>query len=484
MFGFRWSPTLAASFCSSWARSRQLEAVPRVERHRRVAHAGLLHQRLGLLEILLALGDALVGRGEHRCERAVVADVGLAREEAVDQRTAVDGQRHRLSHALVVERLLVVAHVHLAVHRRAQLDHRDLRVVEQRPAAGRREVHENVDVAALQRQDLRLLLGIELDLLAVELRDPALVPVIGVLDVGDAGVRRVLVELPRAGAGERLLPLPAEVLRNDDRVVVVGADQVGEVAVRRVELEDHRARIGCLRRVLREHPGERRQRVGAALRVRQRVDRGRDVLRGHWRAVVELDALADLERPDAAVRVRLPALGQPRLELQLAVRPRQELGGLRHDAQAALVGHLERVDLGRRARGHAELQRAAGAHLDLLATGLDRSAAAPRAGAGLLTRAARAGQEPHGRERHPHHGAAPDEVAPAEVPGAVFVDEVVLEFAALRADRVDPAVRLVAAHVSSSVGVSALAPAYSRYLQAFCRWTSVPEAERRPYRRA
>ena len=69
-------------------------------------------------------------------------------------------------------------------------------------------------------------------------------------------------------------------------------------------------------------------------------------------------------------------------------------------------------------------------------------------------------------------------------PELYLVDEVVLEFAALRADLVDPAVRLVAAHVSSSVGVSALAPAYSRYLQAFCRWTSVPEAERRPYRRA
>ena len=43
------------------------------------------------------------------------------------------------------------------------------------------------------------------------------------------------------------------------------------------------------------------------------------------RAVVELDALADLERPHAAVGVRLPALGEARLELQLAVRPRQEL---------------------------------------------------------------------------------------------------------------------------------------------------------------
>ena len=100
-----------------------------------------------------------------------------------------------------------------------------------------RAAAEDVDVAALQREDLRLLLGIELDLLAVELRDPALVPVVGVLDVRDAGVRRVAVELPRPGARERLLPLPAEVLRDDDRVVVVGAEQVGEVAVRRVELE-------------------------------------------------------------------------------------------------------------------------------------------------------------------------------------------------------------------------------------------------------
>ena len=43
-------------------------------------------------------------------------------EEAVDERLAVDRQRHRLAHALVVERLLVVAHVDLAVRGGAQLD--------------------------------------------------------------------------------------------------------------------------------------------------------------------------------------------------------------------------------------------------------------------------------------------------------------------------------------------------------------------------
>jgi hypothetical protein len=71
-------------------------------------------------------------------------------------------------------------------------------------------VHQDVDVTALEAQDLRLLLGVELDLLAVEFGNAALVPVVGVLDEADARVRRVLLELPRAGPNNNFIIKPFE----------------------------------------------------------------------------------------------------------------------------------------------------------------------------------------------------------------------------------------------------------------------------------
>ncbi len=62
-------------------------------------------------------------------------------------------QCDRLPDALVVERLLVGAHVELAVHRGAQLDDLDVRIGEQGLAGDRRELREDVHLAALDGQD-------------------------------------------------------------------------------------------------------------------------------------------------------------------------------------------------------------------------------------------------------------------------------------------------------------------------------------------
>ena len=101
---------------------------------------------------------------------------------------------------------------------------------------------------------------------------------------------------------------------------------------------------------LRQHPGERRQRVGPDLRIGEAVERLRHVLCGHPGAVVELHPLADLERPHAAVMVGLPAGGDLRMQRQVAVREHQELAVHPEHREPALVGDLDRVD--RRRRGH------------------------------------------------------------------------------------------------------------------------------------
>ena len=74
---------------------------------------------------------------------------------------AVERERDRLAHALVLERLLVDAHVHC----RCADDCSSMIVTFGSLSSACRRPTENcvdhVDLAALQRQDLRLLVGVE-----------------------------------------------------------------------------------------------------------------------------------------------------------------------------------------------------------------------------------------------------------------------------------------------------------------------------------
>ena len=66
-----------------------------------VGLAGVGEQLLGLLDVARPLRDRGVGGREDGRERAVVAEVGLALEEPLHERLAVDQERHRLPDALV-----------------------------------------------------------------------------------------------------------------------------------------------------------------------------------------------------------------------------------------------------------------------------------------------------------------------------------------------------------------------------------------------
>ena len=386
------------SFWTSCGVLRDLEHVPRAQLDREAGRlAGVRQELLGLLDVLLALRDGLVGGRVDGREWAVVAVVRLALEQALDDVVAVDEEGHRLAHALVVERLLVRAHVHLAVLRRAQLDDGEVRIRQERLAVDGRELGEHVDLVALHAEDRGRRLLVELELVAVRQRLALLVPVVGVLRVGHADVRGVLLELPRARALEVLRPgRRVEALGQDDQVVVVRGRVEREVAVRRLELEHHGRRVGGLCAALGEHAGERRQGVGAVVGIGVEVERRRDVLGGHRLAVLELHALANLERPLRPVAVGLPALGEARDRLELAVGVDQELARLPEYGERALVVHLDRVEV-----------RAGG-----LQTGADRAALLDvgrvdlaAAGAGRVRLAARRAR-PSARCRRPRRGSS------------------------------------------------------------------------------
>ena len=252
-------------------------------------------------------GDAGVRRREDRGERAVVAEVGVALEQRLHDRRPVQRERDRLAHPRVGERRLVAAHRQLAVRARLQLDD----VVrgaggEQLLAAGHRELPDDVDRPAGQREDLRRLVGVERELGGRGQRLGA--PVLLVAGERRADLRRVALHHERAGADERALPVRrVVVVRDDDHVVVVGRGQVREVPVRGLEVEGDGEVVDLLHAGRGEHAAEGGQRVRRVLRVGLQLVGVHDVVGGERRAVVELDALADLERPHVRGRVRRPA---------------------------------------------------------------------------------------------------------------------------------------------------------------------------------
>jgi hypothetical protein len=159
-------------------------------------------------------------------------------------------------------------------------------------------------------------------------------------------------------------------------------------------------------------------------RVGHPVDRGRHVLRRHRRAVVELHALADLERPLRRVGVRRPRLGEPRRQL-LVLADAQELAGQCEHRETAGVAVLDRVDLGRRCRD-AEPDRAA------LPSGRRRCCQAARCRpprrclfVSFAPPQAAIRNEIIGSESRPR--SPPDELAAVEATRHVLIDDVVLD---------------------------------------------------------
>ncbi len=296
-------------------------------------------------------------------------------------------------------------------------DDPDIGIVEQRLAALDRDLGDDVHQIALEGQHARLEVLVEDPFRAVRqrLRPPIAVEA----GEGGADLGRVFLQLEGAGADEVLLEIAGIVGRDDDGVVVVGGDDVGEVAVGRVEMEGDGVVVDLLGPTLGQRALEGGERVGGVLRIGQAVDGGDHVVGLHLVAVVELHALADLEGPDRAVLIGLPALGQDRLQPEIGAGDRQELAGLQQHHQPAIVVDGDGIDGARRQRGSG----ADGA------AGLG-GAGGRRKGRGPQARdAQRPGQGREQRHAQAQHRAMAQEFAAVDPPRGQFIDEVVLDLA-------------------------------------------------------
>ena len=120
------------------------------------------------------------------------------------------------------------------------------------------------------------------------------IPVVGEFLITVAHARFILDQLVSAGSDARRRVVHTAI-RLDDEVIV--GDKVGKVRVRRLQVKDHIVAVGG-DAVDAAHDAQRaglRFLAGMALHGRD------DIVHGHGLAVVELDALADLEPPGLGV---------------------------------------------------------------------------------------------------------------------------------------------------------------------------------------
>ncbi len=317
-----------------------------------VGIAGIGQELLGAVQVE---GQALVLRGLVAGDRRGDEGAGIARQAAhgaLVHRVDVDGAIERLADPDVLEGVFVldvaldqlVAEIEREEHR-AQfvgLQHLDVRRGGKAGQVLQRSDVGVVDLTRQQRRDAGRGRGDrrELDHVDIVL---GLVPPAGVLDEDRLGIGAPALDLERAGAvgvvgGVALHALAG--IGREQRVVrlhpfLVEDEDVGEVVqqqrIRAVDLELDRVVVDLLRRLIgRQIALERRGLVGDA---RQR---GEDIVGGEGVAVMEFDALAQLEAPDGR-RHRLPGFRQRRLDLEIA--------GVAHQPLIDVIQHGQRESL-------------------------------------------------------------------------------------------------------------------------------------------
>ena len=271
-------------------------------------HPGLGHQGAGALHVLLALGYGGIRRWIDRRDRRIVADLCITAEQAGHQAGTIQRQRNGLTHTLISEFGRVGLHMDLTVRRGPQLQHFDVRVIHQALAALHCKLRDDVDLATLKRQKLRLLVVEETELRSGRQHGPA--PPVGISYEARADVGCEALYPEWTGAHEGLFKVPGVIGWQDDRVVVSGADIVGEIAVGSVEVERHRQVVDLAGAAQRQNTAEGRKRVRAIFGVGQAVHCGDYVGGTHDTAIVEFHTRAQLERPHVSGAVGRPGQGQ------------------------------------------------------------------------------------------------------------------------------------------------------------------------------
>ena len=356
--------------------------------------AGRLEQRLGLLDVLLALRQVVgVGHVERRVE--VVAEPAVATQGVGDHLLAVGDQAHRLAHADVGVRLEVDPHRER--HPGAGLGLEDLpTLVLEGADQVVRQVVDRLHLPGLERVDLGARVGEVLD---VQLVDERLVaPVVVVLDEDAVLARRERLVLERGGADGVL----RVVVRRDDAQRVLG-EEVVQQGIGRLELDHHGALAGLLGVGEVEDRRQRDTCRGRRLRVGDAPQREDHVVRRDGLAVVEGDALAQLHRPGERVAGGLHGLGERRGDPVVVVPDQQGFIEVEDARDVGVGDHVVRVE--------TVLAAAAGGAVGEDAARLLRAAVATISGA------APAG----GQRARPRHAGGRDPGVPEDLSSGKFL---------------------------------------------------------------
>ena len=236
---------------------------------------------------------------------------------AVDDRLAVERMGDRLAHLQLVEgRLLVVGGEHRLALGRADDDLEARIGFDLRQRVAEREVGQHLHVAGKQRRNGCC--GVRDDAELCFLQHGRLAPVVGGLDQRDRRALGPVVEPERAGA-DRLFLVGLGRLRRHDHSVAP-AHVVEERALRVLQRHLEASRADHLDGV--DGRKQALLRIGRFFRSRP-VEREFCVLCVEVRAVVKLDARAQLEGVGLAVLGNGPALCEPGHHFAARADPRQ-----------------------------------------------------------------------------------------------------------------------------------------------------------------
>ena len=193
-----------------------------------------------------------VGGGVDGREGGIIAWFGQAAEQAVDQAGAIQRQRNGLAHAAIGQRPGIAAHMHFAVGGGRDIDDFHVRIADQALCALHGDLPDHVHLVVFQRQDFRLLIGIEAEFRSV--RQRRLAPIGGVAHEIGPHFLGVSIKPERAGAIKIFLEIAVVIGGQHDGVVVFRADEIRKIAVRRFQFEAHGQIIDLLCAAGGEHP--------------------------------------------------------------------------------------------------------------------------------------------------------------------------------------------------------------------------------------
>jgi len=304
-----------------------------------VGESGLVEQRAGRRRVVgerrqLLVARPVAGRHQRLGGRAEAAPEGR------HQARPVDRERQRSAHPHVGEARIAQVQSEVDVVRAGRFDHPERRVgAEQRHHVGRHAVDHELDAPLAQLEHAHGGVRHLAQDHAGERRPPA-VPAVERRELDRVGGARD--EAERSAADRRAVHLLRGGAARDDAEI---GGQVGEQrAVRLAQVEVDGEPVD------RHDPLERGQRspLGARHRpVGQRAEGPDDVGRLHRPAVVETDAVAQVEAPTATPVEKLPGEGEVGHELARGGLGDQPARHQLEDPGGGLVGRHPRIEVDR-----------------------------------------------------------------------------------------------------------------------------------------